>query len=84
MFDAKVPVTVSGEEVPLVDNEIDGVEVVEYDDGVPPVAAGVNGIDTVVLLVTDTDPMVGASGTSAIGVTPAMTLFNETLLVIVT
>jgi hypothetical protein len=57
--------------------------------GVPPVAAAVYATVADPLLKARevptlvAAPIVGASGTSAIGVTPAITLFSETLLVIV-
>jgi hypothetical protein len=50
---------------------------------VPPVVAAVNGTETVVALVTVTVPIVGASGTSAIGVMPAINVLLFTLAKIV-
>jgi hypothetical protein len=78
------PVTVIGEvaEVPVRDS---GVLVAVKVVTAPPVAATVNATDAEVPVPGSlTAPMVGASGTSAIGVLPPLTLFNETLLVIVT
>jgi hypothetical protein len=64
---AKVPVTVNGLDVPVVVREIDGVLVTVKEVGKPPVGV-VNGIDTVVLLVTETVPITGLSGTSGIAI----------------
>jgi hypothetical protein len=57
-------VTVNGVEVPETDKDIEGLDVTVYeviDD--PPVAPAVNGTETVVVLVTETVPIVGAWGT---------------------
>jgi len=59
-----VPVTLNGEEVPDTEREILGLLVAVYEViAEPPVAPAVNGIETVVLLVTVTVPIVGACGT---------------------
>jgi hypothetical protein len=64
VFAAKVPVTVSGVEVPETDKETEGEDVAVYEViADPPVAPAVKGTDKVVELVTVTVPMVGACGT---------------------
>jgi hypothetical protein len=76
------PETVIGDvaEVPVTEP---GVLVAVKVVAAPPVAAAVNVTvaDSVPAVAV---PIVGASGTSSIGVLPAMTLLSETLLVIVT
>jgi hypothetical protein len=64
-------------------SETVGVAATMYEVGAPPVAAAVNGTETVVVLVTVTVPIVGPSGTSAMGVMPGITLLLFTLAKIV-
>jgi hypothetical protein len=62
-LEANEPVTVNGVETPETDKEIDGLEVTVYEViEEPPVAPAVKGIETVVLFVLVTVPMVGACG----------------------
>jgi hypothetical protein len=67
-----------------VAGEVEGSGVIVKVVGVPPVAAAVAATVTEPSNRLVIVPTVGASGTSAIGVLPPLTLFNETLLVIVT
>jgi hypothetical protein len=64
VFEANDAVPVSGVDVPLVDTDTDGLDVVVYEEiAFPPVAPAVNGIETVVPFVLETVPIVGACGT---------------------
>jgi hypothetical protein len=76
------PETEIGEvaEVPVIEP---GVEVAVKVVTVPPVTAAVNGTDAVVP-ETVAVPIVGASGTSGIGVIPGISVLLDTLLRIVT
>jgi hypothetical protein len=61
---AKLPVTVKGDEVPETERDIDGLLVTVYEEiDLPPVAPAVKAKDTVVELVTEAVPIVGAAGT---------------------
>jgi len=62
VLEAKVPVTVMGLDVPLYDNEIDGLEVKVTEVNTEPPVSQEKGIDTVVVFVTETVPIVGACG----------------------
>jgi hypothetical protein len=60
----KLPVTVNGLDVPETDKAIEGLLVAVYPViGEPPLLPAVNGIETVVLFVLVTVPIVGACGT---------------------